>query len=65
MSDSEVKVEHHRPCPFHEPPKRNMLDASIYPNDISKWRVRCIACGANGPVMPTKAEAWAAWDERP
>lgn len=62
-SSPEVPVEHHAPCPFHPVPGDKVtVDVAVYPNDIGRWRVRCIACGAYGPVMNTKAQAWEAWD---
>lgn len=57
-------VDRLEPCPFRHG-GTGYLDNPPYESDDDGFYVECGECGCRGPLRATRAEAVAAWNNRP
>jgi hypothetical protein len=54
-----------KPCPFNHS-NNNTSNLTFYEKigATRNWQIRCVICGAMGPLGKTKEEAIAEWNKR-
>jgi Lar family restriction alleviation protein len=54
-----------KPCPFpHKENASPIIELTQSQDYMTGWQVRCIICGARGPIAKTRKKAIAAWNKR-